>query len=242
MKEELDDNSYKIELYNLYKRDPYVYKNGTLKNKLGITDYEKLRQAEADISFVKLFTIDQDVTLKGFSIDYLKALHAHILGDIFDWAGEFRTVPIVKSEKILAGDTVRYAQPDEISTNLNNAIRRLNNVKWQEKTVDQLVPIFTMGISYMWQTHPFRDGNTRTIVAYALRFAKEKGFELDSNLILNHFDYVRGAFVWASQGEYSDYSYINKIVKDAILRQMVKNEENKANGNKSTKVNDEETR
>lgn len=103
MKEELE-NSYNLEkreLYNLYKRDPYVYKNGTLKNKLGITDYEKLRQAEADISFVKLFTLDQDLTIQNFNIDDIKAIHKYILGDIFDWAGEFRTVPIVKSEKIL---------------------------------------------------------------------------------------------------------------------------------------------
>ena len=31
-------------------KDPYVYEDtGTLKNKLGIKDYEELRQAEADI-------------------------------------------------------------------------------------------------------------------------------------------------------------------------------------------------
>lgn len=40
MKEELQEQYEleKKELYNLYKRDPYVYKNGTLKNKLGITE------------------------------------------------------------------------------------------------------------------------------------------------------------------------------------------------------------
>ncbi len=41
-------NLGKIDLENLYKKDPYVYRNGTLINKLGITDYKELRQAEAD--------------------------------------------------------------------------------------------------------------------------------------------------------------------------------------------------
>lgn len=76
-----------------------------------------------------------------------------------------------------------------------------------------------MDIAYMWQTHPFRDGNTRTMIAYALQFAEQHGFKLDENLILQHFDYVRGGLVWASQGNYSDFSYLKKIFKDAILRQ-----------------------
>ena len=218
----IDDEAYEIELHNLYKKDPYVYKNGTLKNKLGITDYEKLRQAEADISFVKLFTIDQDVKLEEFNIEYIKALHAYILGDVFDWAGDFRTVQMSKPEKILGYDSVRYSEPSEIESNLKHVIDKLNKVNWKSKTLDEKISIFTKGIANLWQTHPFRDGNTRTIVAYALRFAEEKGFKLDSNLILKSFAYMRGGFVWASQGEYSDYSYLNKIFKDAALREAAK--------------------
>lgn len=104
-------DSKKANLKDLYKKDPYVYKNGTLINKLGITDYEKLRQAEADISFVKLFTVDRDVAPGDFGLEYIKGLHKYILGDIFDWAGNFRTVPMQKEEKILAGDSVRYSHP-----------------------------------------------------------------------------------------------------------------------------------
>ena len=103
MKEELKEH-YVLEkklLYNLYKIDPYVYKNGTLKNKLGITDYEELRQAESDISFIKLFTLEQDLSIQEFDVNDIKRIIKYILGDIFDWAGEFRTVPIAKSEKIL---------------------------------------------------------------------------------------------------------------------------------------------
>lgn len=45
-------------------KDPYVYEDtGTLKNKLGIKDYEELRKAESDISFVKLLTVWVEILL-----------------------------------------------------------------------------------------------------------------------------------------------------------------------------------
>lgn len=49
--------------------DPYVYKDtGTLINKLGIKDYEELRKAESDISFVKLLSVDANVDCHIFKI------------------------------------------------------------------------------------------------------------------------------------------------------------------------------
>ena len=66
--------------------------------------------------------------------------------------------------------------------------------------------------------HPYRDGNTRTIVTYAFRFAEEHGFRMDRNLLLDNFTYVRKALVKASDGEYSEYEYLYKIIKDSIQR------------------------
>ena len=80
--------------------DPYVYKDtGTLINKLGIKDYEELRKAESDISFVKLLSVDANVDCHKFDLEYIQNIHKYVLGDIYDWAGEFRTVPMEKSEK-----------------------------------------------------------------------------------------------------------------------------------------------
>ncbi len=97
---------------------------------------------------------------------------------------------------------------------------------WSNKNIDEKVSTFNKLIAGLWQTHPFRDGNTRTIVAYAMRYAREKGFELNSDILLNNFAYLRGALVWASQGEYSNFSYLNRIVKDAILIQAQINKNN----------------
>lgn len=92
-------------------------------------------------------------------------------------------------------------------------------------------------IAELWQVHPFRDGNTRTIVTYAFRFAEEHGFRMDRNLLLDNFSYVRKSLVKASDGEYSDYKYLYKIIKDSIQRGKV-NES--LDDNKLSKDNEKE--
>ena len=205
-------------------KDPYVYEDtGTLINKLGIKDYEELRQAESDITFSKLITVERDVKFSEFNLEYLKDIHKYILGDIFDWAGEFRIVPMEKPEVILGGDTIRYAYPTEIKSKTEKYIEQLNNANWKEKNIQQKSLEFTKLLAGLWQVHPFRDGNTRTTMAFAFKFAKEHGFEMNEDLILEHFGYVRNAFVKASDGQYAEYKFLNNIIRDSI--EMGKKEE-----------------
>ena len=207
-------------------KDPYVYEDtGTLKNKLGIKDYEELRKAEADISFVKLLDVDENVDCNKFDLAYIKNIHKYILEDIFEWAGEFRTVPMEKPEEVLGGDTVRYAYPKEIIPKAQECIDEINRINWNAKELDDKAITFSKLIARLWQVHPFRDGNTRTIVTYAFRFAEEHGFRMDRKLLLDNFTYVRRALVKASDGKYSEYKYLYKIVKDSIQREQNKNEE-----------------
>ena len=81
-------------------KDPYVQENGTLKNKLGIKEYKELNEAERDVGFVKLIDIGETFKQK-YDVDYIKAIHRHIFEDIFEWAGEFRTVPVYKEEVVI---------------------------------------------------------------------------------------------------------------------------------------------
>lgn len=205
-------------------KDPYVYEDtGTLINKLGIKDYQKLRKAESDISFVKLLTVDNNVDCTKFDLEYIKNIHKYILEDIYDWAGELRSVPMEKPEEVLGGDTVRYAYPKEIIPNAEKCLNEINRINWNAKELDDKAMTFSKLIAQLWQVHPFRDGNTRTIVTYAFRFAEEHGFKMDRNLLLDNFTYVRRALVKASDGQYSEYEYLYKIVKDSIQREENKN-------------------
>lgn len=158
--------------------DPYVYENGTLINKLNITDYEKLRQAEADIGFLKLIDIDS-VENKKFDINLIKALHTHIFEDIYSWAGEFRTVPIIKEELVLPGCSIDYSSVSMIEKDLNGLLDDLNNTKWNYEDRKEIAYTFARKMALIWRVHPFRDGNTRTILSFSYMFAKEHNFPFD---------------------------------------------------------------
>lgn len=122
-----------------------------------------------------------------------------------------------KEEKILGGDSVRYSHPNNIDSDLSKIIVRLQKEHWSNKSIDEKVSVFNKLIAGLWQIHPFRDGNTRTIVAYAMRYAKEKGFEFIVIYCFKILDMLEEHWFGASQGEYSNFSYLNRIVKDAIL-------------------------
>ena len=115
-------------------KDPYVLSDGTLKNKLGIANYEELNKAEKDIGYVKLLNAE-DVLKEKYDIELLKKIHKHIFGDIFEWAGEFRTVPLYKKELVLPGLSLDYAQPKDITRLLKQRIGEMNLYEWKNSKI-----------------------------------------------------------------------------------------------------------
>lgn len=194
-------------------RDPYTYDNGVLVNNRGIKNAMDLEKAEAGITFVKII----NAQTKDFSFNGLLKLHKHIFGDLYPFAGEVRTIPIEKNEVVLGGDTVRYSYPKDIKTDSEAVIKELNSKNWSKLSTDEIVKEFTKMTAKLWQAHPFREGNTRTVITFATEFAKEHGFELESRLLRENSQYVRNALVKASDGQYAETGYLEKIVKDSII-------------------------
>lgn len=158
--------------------DPYTYKNGVLRNKLGIKDYNELNKAEASIGFVKLINVDS-LKPEYFNAEFIKDIHKHIFEDIFEWAGNFRTTALFKEELVLNGMTVPYSEVSKIEQDLNRVLNDLNSTVWQNMDADQIAFTFARKIALLWRVHPFRDGNTRTILSFAYIFARDYGFEFD---------------------------------------------------------------
>lgn len=75
-------------------------------------------------------------------------------------------------------------------------------------------------IAKIWQIHPFREGNTRTVIVFAVLLARHLGFEVEHTLFREHSAYVCNALVWGSQGIYSKYEYLERIFYDAILHEF----------------------
>ena len=198
-------------------KDIYLYDDTeVLKNKLGIKNEDDLNKAEADITCIRLLDIDNEFSGGLFDYARLKAIHKYIFGDIYAWAGKEREVPIVKGERVLGGDTVRYSIPGCIERDAEKAIADMNAVNWGELSIDETASIFTVLLAALWQVHPFREGNTRTVVTFAAQFAEYHGFKLNKALLKENAEYVRDSLVKASDGEYSDYQYLRRIMRDSI--------------------------
>lgn len=217
------------------QRDPYLYSDvNVLKNKLGIKDKTLLSQFENDITYINLISVDQCLNGKPLDLEHLEKIHKHIFGDIFEWAGEIRTIGISKGEVVLGGDTVRYSSPSDIVKDANKAIKELHNQDWKSLVLDDKAIIFSRIIASLWQAHPFREGNTRSVITYACHFAGQNGFQLDRSVFRDNSSYTRNALVCASDGRYAKYGYFQGIMKGAMIKgaeSACKNEIQKAGFN-----------
>lgn len=196
-------------------RDIYVdQKSGVLLNKLGITDSELLRKAESDITIVRLKEILEENDFK-YDYKYYLALHKKMFDDIYPFAGEIRKIDMEKHEKILSGFPMIFGDSNKILEKLKNAFK--------EKKVDFSLSNdeITKGIvnfmSTLWEIHPFREGNTRTIITYVIKYVKSNELSFDENLLLHNFAYIRDALVMSV---YNEPKYLEKIIFDSIERGM----------------------
>lgn len=198
-------------------KDIYLYEDApVLKNLLNIKDEKLLEIAESDITYIKLLDIDSHFTDDRFDYIRLKKIHKIIFEDIYKWAGEERIINITKGERVLGGDTIRYSDVNNIEEDVNVVISKLNNIKWSSIGIQETAESFAKLIASLWQIHPFREGNTRTIITFATQFSKVHGFSMSKTLLRENSEYVRDALVKASDGQYSEYHYLTNIFKDAI--------------------------
>ena len=198
-------------------RDPYLYDEvDILKNLANIKDHDLLSRAEADITNLSMLAV-YNYSYKTFDTKTLQDIHSNIFGQIYDWAGEFRTIQIAKYEDVLGGDTVRYTFPKQIKRETDTVMKEVKKLKRTDSNDKDIVFRLERIIATIWQIHPFREGNTRTCIVFAVLLAKYLGFEVNHELFKAHSAYVRNSLVWASQGIYSKHEYLERIFANAIL-------------------------
>ena len=203
--------------------------NGILKNKLNITNEVELGEAEANLGFLKLINVDS-IDAKEFNEETFKRIHKHIFEDIYSWAGEYRTVPIVKEELVLPGYTIPYSNHLDISKDLHNRMIEINNINWECMELKEIAIKFSRSLALIWKVHPFREGNTSTTLAFAYLFAKEHGFPLDITTLLNNIPRqyneskrlikygIRDTFALAclDEKDYPEVEHLARIIYKAI--------------------------
>ncbi|MBT5229813.1 MAG: hypothetical protein HOM11_06000 [Methylococcales bacterium] len=188
------------------KSDPNIDKNtGILKNLVGAKTQAELDRLE------KFYTLDRLNELKSnpvkgkFDDKHLQAIHREIFQDVYPFAGKSRTVDISKDEEILrsipaaeikskepGGESVFSVHYPPVES--SDSMQTLKSVKEYEfgelsKTLKKKgamdEPLFLTKLvkhsAAVWETHQFREGNTRTSLTFMAQFSKHMGHELDQS-------------------------------------------------------------
>lgn len=119
-----------------------------LENKLGIVDSAELARKEEFISkkrAIEMFESGMLNTLEAGKFSSLKAIHKYLFQDIYDFAGQLRTVNISKGN-------FRFAPLMYLEAALENI------EKMPQTTFDEIVEKYVE----MNVAHPFREGNGRS--------------------------------------------------------------------------------
>lgn len=201
--------------------DPYLYTDTpVLKNKLDIRDEKVLDLVEAEQSRANMMLLYE----RGFS-DFTPAglceIHRFLFGDIYDWAGKYRIINIEKREKLLAGRSVWYSNDEDIPRDLENAFQELLSQDWPQFSRQEFVRHLTACFPKIWQVHPFREGNTRTLVMMMTFFVEHHGFYMDQELLAASSGYVRDSLVMASLDQFSEYEHLERILLDAVCDEPI---------------------
>lgn len=171
--------------------DPYLYEGSSvLHNLLNIHDEKELDLAEAELSRANMMLLYEQ-GFDDFSTLGIKTIHKVLFEDVYAWAGEFRTINIQKREPLLAGISVWYADSDNIKGDLDAAWKAINRIPWKKLSRKEFASQIARKFPLLWQVHPFREGNTRTIVLLMTFFVEHHGYYFDKDLLAASAGYVR---------------------------------------------------
>lgn len=154
-----------------------------LINKLDIRDEKVLSSIEAKISLAKIAILSEHPINGNFDFDHYKAIHKFIFEDLYNWAGQKRTVNISKK----GTDFVNAQDIDEMSDKIFSRLKNLNYFQNQdfETFVENIVDFYCTTN----MLHPFREGNGRTQRVFLQQLIRKNGYEInfsdfDSDLLM----------------------------------------------------------
>jgi cell filamentation protein len=151
-------------------RDPHCYPGtSVLINRLGLRNQSKLDAFEAEVSAERAA---QPLPAGRLSYAHYRAIHRHLFGDVYDWAGKVRRVRVSKG-------TSTFCYPEHI----DREMRRLFGTLPAQKYLRGLdAPIFAARAAHFLTDlnaiHPFREGNGRTQLTFLVELAERAGHRI----------------------------------------------------------------
>lgn len=141
-----------------------------LRNRFGIRDAVQLDAVEREFVAERM---TQALPSGAFDLAHLQAIHRHLFQDVYDWAGELRTVEIAKG-----GSQFQFRR--FIETGMADVHRRLAAQDFLRglppHAFAERAGELLGDVNYV---HPFREGNGRAQLIYLKQLARQAGHPLD---------------------------------------------------------------
>ena len=188
--------------------DPYLYADSSiLRNLADIHDENGLSKFESDHFFARLLDLHENPIRGSFDSDHLRRIHHFLFQDVYDWAGEFRTVPIAKGDSF-------FARPEHIGSELQKLFHRLVGEQCLRGNDSKL--FCERAAYYLGEInalHPFREGNGRAQREFIRELALQAGFEVSWDLVTQE-EMLAASVASFHQGSSAAFAMIlNKITR-----------------------------
>lgn len=156
--------------------DPYIDpETGILRNLVNARSAEELAGFEADLTAGRTIQLQaSDLVPPTRDLTELRSLHRHIFQDLFDWAGEIRTIDMRR------GQGKFFAPCVGIESNAFHVFTALSEKDHlQGLPRDDFIRELADFYDQLNFIHPFREGNGRTQRLFWSRLSHDAGWVLD---------------------------------------------------------------
>jgi cell filamentation protein len=149
---------------------------------------------EGDLATVAMADLRVRILPGGYDLDHLCAFHREILGDVYAWAGEIRTVSIAKTDLFCLPAHIQTDAADVFGALAKERfLRGLGRKAFVERLRHYLAEVNAI--------HPFREGSGRAQRAFFRQLSREAGWPIDwSNLDRDENDHASMASLRGDHG------------------------------------------
>jgi cell filamentation protein len=180
--------------------------NSAPPNKFGIANLADLQRIETPLALRRLLELQRNPIRGHFDTEHLCAIHRYMFGDVYEWAGELRSVNISKPGAI-------FPPPEYLRPNLDKLFTKLTR---EEQLRNLPAPAWAHRAAYFLgeinAIHPFREGNGRA----QREFIRELAFAGGHRLVWG--GHTQREMIDASRLSHlrQDYSGLERILVESV--------------------------
>lgn len=151
----------------------YCYPDSdVLINKLNVKDKQTLFLVEKELTSIRLQELQRQPITGKFDFLHLRKIHKYIFQDIYQWAGEIRTVEIGKGNLFCTTSCIQSYGESVFN-------KYYAQCKQHKDNREDFIKVLAENYADLNALHPFREGNGRTQREFARLLCSSCGYVFD---------------------------------------------------------------